>query len=115
MFRSCYICSGDVTAQTMSVNFQWAKKVIAFENVPTHMCQRCGEKYFDAKVYYQLERLSEQHYGRPGLIPDRSIQFGESRCVAELAGSSYQLPLAGHRSTPAKGNGKKRSKVDLRI
>jgi len=32
---------------------------VIIEDVPAGVCQQCGEKYFDAEVYKDMERLAE--------------------------------------------------------
>ena len=83
MLTSCYICRGDITARKETVTFQWGKKVLVFENVPTHICNKCGEKYFDAMVYHRLEKLSEIHVSKAKPPAGGAIQFGEPTMTAE--------------------------------
>lgn len=83
MLGSCYICSGEIMDLKTTVHFQWGKKVYVIDDVPTHVCQRCGEKYFDAGVYHRLERLSESHAGPLSHTTGYGIQFGESLVAAE--------------------------------
>jgi YgiT-type zinc finger domain-containing protein len=83
MLTSCYICSGEIIDLRTTVHFQWGKKVYVIDNVPTHVCKRCGEKYFEAGVYHRLEKLSEIHAGILSHAASYAIQFGEPLVAAE--------------------------------
>jgi YgiT-type zinc finger domain-containing protein len=40
-----------------SVDFRWGDDLKIIEQVPAEVCEQCGEKYFPAQVYKDLERL----------------------------------------------------------
>ena len=63
---TCYFCKGRVSTQLTSVDFRWGDDLKIIEQVPAEVCEQCGEKYFQAQVYKDLERLV-QH-------PSRAIQ-----------------------------------------
>lgn len=54
---TCYFCKGRVRAQMTSVDFRWGEDLKIIEQVPAEVCEQCGEKYFQAQVYKELERL----------------------------------------------------------
>ena len=57
MYNRCYFCKGKVVKQKVSVDFRWGNELVIIENVPAGVCQQCGEKYFSAKVYKQMEKI----------------------------------------------------------
>ena len=59
MSPSCYFCKGRVVEETTNVDFWWGKDLKIIENVPAGICHQCGEKYFKAEVYRQMERLAK--------------------------------------------------------
>jgi YgiT-type zinc finger domain-containing protein len=59
MMQSCYFCKGKVVQQPTSVDFWWGDDLKIIENVPAGVCTQCGEKYFEAPVYKQMERLAK--------------------------------------------------------
>jgi YgiT-type zinc finger domain-containing protein len=59
MTTSCYFCKGKVVPELTTVDFRWGNELKIIENVPAEMCQQCGEKYLDAQVYRELERLAQ--------------------------------------------------------
>lgn len=58
MNPACYFCKGKVGEQVTSVDFWWGDDLKIIENVPARICQQCGEKYFEAAVYKEMERLA---------------------------------------------------------
>ncbi len=58
MNPACYFCKGNVVEQVTSVDFWWGDDLKIIENVPARICQQCGEKYFEAAVYKEMERLA---------------------------------------------------------
>ena len=45
--------------QPATVDFWWGDDLKIIENVPAGVCTQCGERYFDAPVYKQMERLTK--------------------------------------------------------
>jgi len=42
----------------ITVDYRWGEKLLALiENVPTGVCQVCGEQYFKAEIVKEMERL----------------------------------------------------------
>ena len=50
-YANCSFCGGKVKEEIISTEFWWGDKLVAFENVPAGVCEKCGEEYFSAKVY----------------------------------------------------------------
>jgi YgiT-type zinc finger domain-containing protein len=59
MTPTCYFCKGTVAQQPTSVEFWWGEHLKIIEQVPAGVCTQCGEQYFDAPVYKQMERLAQ--------------------------------------------------------
>ena len=58
MYDKCYFCKGKVVTQRVSVDFRWGDELVVIEDVPAGVCQQCGEKYFSAQVYKEMERIA---------------------------------------------------------
>lgn len=54
----CYFCKGKTTKQVITVDYRWGDKLVVIKNVPVKVCDRCGEKYYDAKVSRQMEAIA---------------------------------------------------------
>jgi len=59
MADQCFFCKGKLAQEKVSVDFRWGKDLIVIEDVPAMVCRQCGEKYFDAEVYKEMERLAK--------------------------------------------------------
>ena len=59
MTTTCFLCKGKVIEQSTSVDFWWGDDLKIIENVPAGVCQQCGEKYFSADVYKEMERIAK--------------------------------------------------------
>ena len=59
MVDRCFFCKGKVTQERVNVDFRWGENLVVIEDVPTGVCQQCGEKYFDAEVYKDMEKLEK--------------------------------------------------------
>jgi YgiT-type zinc finger domain-containing protein len=57
MLTECYFCRGRVEAAKIDVDFRWGRTLKVIRNVPAGVCRQCGERYFDAAIYKQMEKL----------------------------------------------------------
>lgn len=54
----CEFCEGKVEHRRIRARFHFKGQTIYVDNVPTWVCNRCGELYFDAPVYKRLEEIA---------------------------------------------------------
>ncbi|MBI4468090.1 MAG: YgiT-type zinc finger protein [Acidobacteria bacterium] len=54
----CEFCNGVIERITTRVPFHYKKEVIYVDHVPVRMCRKCGEVYYEAKVYKRLEEIA---------------------------------------------------------
>jgi len=59
MMDRCYFCKGRVSKQRVKVDFRWGEELVVIEDVPAEVCEQCGEKYLEASVYTEMERLAK--------------------------------------------------------
>lgn len=57
--EKCYFCGGTIKKKKVRVDYRWGDKLTVLENVPAWVCNQCGEKYFDAEVAKEMERLAK--------------------------------------------------------
>jgi YgiT-type zinc finger domain-containing protein len=58
IYHKCHFCGGDVVEKRITTDYRWGENLIAvIENVPTGVCQICGEQYFKAEIVKEMERL----------------------------------------------------------
>ncbi len=59
VYHKCHFCGGDVVEKRITVDYRWGDELIALiENVPTGVCQVCGEQYLKAEIVKEMERLA---------------------------------------------------------
>jgi YgiT-type zinc finger domain-containing protein len=57
---TCEFCDGGITKKLVQTRFKFKGQTIYVDDVPAWVCDRCGEKYFDAEVYKQLENIARR-------------------------------------------------------
>jgi len=54
--NKCYVCGGKLKKENIDIARYFGNDLIALNNVPTLICQKCGEKYFEAKVSSKIDK-----------------------------------------------------------
>jgi YgiT-type zinc finger domain-containing protein len=78
MMTKCYFCGGKVKEEEVNIDFWWGERLIIFKEVPAEVCQQCGEKFFDAKIYKEMERMSQAEAKPSKSITVNVIEFKEA-------------------------------------
>jgi YgiT-type zinc finger domain-containing protein len=55
----CEFCDGKIEYRIIRARFNFKGQTIYVDNVPTWVCVRCGEQYFDAPIYKRLEEIAK--------------------------------------------------------
>lgn len=55
----CEFCEGKVEYRLIRAKFDFKGQTIYVDKVPTWICVRCGEQYFDAPIYKRLEEIAK--------------------------------------------------------
>jgi YgiT-type zinc finger domain-containing protein len=58
--EQCEYCAGEMEYRVVLTPFRYKGETIFVENVPALVCNKCGERYFDAPVYKRLEKIAQQ-------------------------------------------------------
>lgn len=58
--ENCEYCNGELRAKTVTVHYRHKGKLILIENVPTRVCRRCGERYYDAITVEKMEVIARR-------------------------------------------------------
>jgi len=56
----CEFCEGEMEQRLILARFRYKGQTIYVENVPAWVCGKCGEEYFDAPVYKNLEEIAKR-------------------------------------------------------
>ena len=78
MLTKCYFCGGSVKEEDVSVDFWWGEKLVIFEAVPAKVCQQCGERFFEAAVYKEMERVAQVEVKPSKSIVVNIVNFRET-------------------------------------
>lgn len=54
----CEYCDGKITNKKVLARFNYHGQTIYVADVPAGVCEKCGEQYFDAIIYKQLEDIA---------------------------------------------------------
>lgn len=56
-FADCTFCGGDVEERQIEYDYRRKGQLLVVNNVPTGVCQQCGEKYFTPDVLKKMDEL----------------------------------------------------------
>ena len=69
IYHKCHFCGGEVVEKKVMIDYRWGEELIALiENVPTGVCQICGEQYLKAEIVKKMERLARSSENPKKLI-----------------------------------------------
>ena len=54
----CEYCDGRLEYRHVRAPFHYKSSIIYIDHIPAWVCEKCGERYFDASVYKQLEVIA---------------------------------------------------------
>ncbi|MCX5885650.1 MAG: type II toxin-antitoxin system MqsA family antitoxin [Proteobacteria bacterium] len=54
-YGDCSFCGGEVKDERVELDYRYKGRLYIFQEVPTGVCQQCGEKYLTAKVTKEIE------------------------------------------------------------
>jgi len=75
MLSECYFCRGKVERHSVDVDFRWGRKLKVIRGVPAGVCRQCGERYFEAAVYKEMEKLGASRKKPEGRLEVDVLQF----------------------------------------
>lgn len=58
--RKCQVCGGKLKKKKVDIARFWGKELIALNDVPALICQKCGERYFEAEVSAKIDDKIKQ-------------------------------------------------------
>lgn len=62
--NKCYLCGSKLKKEKIDIARYWGKDLIALNDVPALICQKCGERYFEAKVSSKIDEKIKQALNR---------------------------------------------------
>jgi YgiT-type zinc finger domain-containing protein len=55
-YGDCSFCGGEVREELVELDYRYKTQLYIFREVPTGVCQQCGEKYLTADTAKAIER-----------------------------------------------------------
>lgn len=65
----CLICGNKLKKEKVDIARYWGKELVALNEVPSLVCTKCGERYFEAKVSAKIDEKIQQAVGGKTSIP----------------------------------------------
>lgn len=63
-YDDCTFCGGRVTERRVQKGCWWGDKLTAIvDNVPTGVCEQCGERYYKVHVLKQIDEMLSTRKG----------------------------------------------------
>lgn len=58
--NKCIICGAKLKKEKVDIARYWGKDLVALNDVPSLICTKCGERYFEAKISSQIDQKIKQ-------------------------------------------------------
>lgn len=55
-YGDCSFCGGEVKEERVELDYRYKRKLFIFKDVPSGVCQQCGEKYLTSNVVKKIEQ-----------------------------------------------------------
>jgi YgiT-type zinc finger domain-containing protein len=76
----CDFCSeGKLRSQQVREYYRAGKGVVVIEKVPASVCDKCGERYYDASVAKQMRQLAKKGTRNKANISFPLVRFQERK------------------------------------
>lgn len=53
--NKCIVCGGKLKKANTDIARYWGKELVALNDVPSLVCVKCGERYFEAEVSHKID------------------------------------------------------------
>ncbi len=76
--NKCLVCGNELKKKKVDIARYWGKNLVALNDVPSLVCAKCGERYFEAKISSQIDekiQLVLARRAKPERIEVPIIQF----------------------------------------
>jgi YgiT-type zinc finger domain-containing protein len=67
-YGDCSFCGGEVKEELVELDYRYKKQLYVFRDVPTGVCQQCGEKYLVASTAKAIEHAVQTKKDWPETI-----------------------------------------------
>ena len=79
----CDFClEGRLRSQLVREYYRAGKGLVVIEKVPAYVCDKCGERYYEARVAKQMRQLSKKGARNKAKISFPLVRFQERKISA---------------------------------
>ena len=71
--NKCYLCGGKLERKNVNIARYWGKELIALNDVPALICQKCVERFFEAKISNKIDEKIKGVLENKKIIPKINI------------------------------------------
>ncbi|MBM4033099.1 MAG: YgiT-type zinc finger protein [Planctomycetes bacterium] len=64
----CEFCEGKLRERVVQARFSYMGRTLYIDHVPARVCDRCGEQYYDGKVYERMVEIAKEPDRAKGTI-----------------------------------------------
>ena len=57
---SCFFCKGEMVRKKAVFTLELDNCIILIKDVPTDVCEKCGQKFYNDEVAARIEEITEQ-------------------------------------------------------
>jgi YgiT-type zinc finger domain-containing protein len=81
IYGDCSLCGGQVSPETVELDYRYKDLLYIFQDVPAGVCQQCGEQYLIAEVSKEIEHKILAKEGAKKTITVPVYVFPEEKAV----------------------------------
>ena len=71
----CDFCEGRLLARRIREYYRVGKGLVVIDDVPAYVCDRCGERYFDAATAKRMRGLARRRSRLPERVSFPRVSF----------------------------------------
>ena len=64
----CEFCEGRLHERVVQARFSYVGRTVYIDHVPARVCDRCGEQYYDGRVYERMVEIAKDPGRAKGTI-----------------------------------------------
>jgi YgiT-type zinc finger domain-containing protein len=82
----CDLCSaGRLRSRQVREYYRTGRRLVVMERVPAYVCDKCGERYYDADVAKRMRQLAKKASRVKERVSFPLVRFGEGRIAYRRA------------------------------
>ena len=72
----CEFCEGSLHKRVVQARFSYMGRTLYIDQVPARVCDRCGEQYYEGRVYERMVEIAKDPHRVQGTVVFPLAQFG---------------------------------------